>query len=349
MHRWTLMKRRKLHRGQEVIIIYDVQIGFVQENSRFTEYRSIKVGDVLHSVPFFECNGKEFSGLNIFWILPSDVKTKEDIQKIQKELIPTQVVVAQIAKELGYNIPKKIRDKEIIKMANEKVDQKIALIQKFGFDPMDDGWIENDLAQTTRERRWFIFERENKLIFADNWDDIVTKFNKKYNESITSEDAKGLSKKRMRYIMGATSIRYSGEKNKKKWIDEARQFEKYHREAENRMTTWTNTHASHFPLVRVSKPIRFSCGKYFNECIEKVPQVFADVSCQFIKPGIVLRVLSYDPQEKYIQLDFTEEVRVLIKNDADNKRPWMKDVLDYNFQVAPKEVDTCLEILELLD
>ncbi len=340
------MKRRKLAVNQEVIIIYDVEIGFVQEPATFIEYRSMQVGNNLHNTPVFKYRDKEITGLSCFWVLASDIHSQDDIHRFQYELIPTQMVVAQIAEQMGYNVPTKVKSKELQKMASEKVEQKAALIKKFGFDPADDAWLETDLAQTTREKKWFKFERENRLIFNDNWDEIVEKYNRAYQDSITTEEAKSLSKKRMRYILGAHNLRYRGDKDKKRWVSEARQFEQMHRERENRMITWTNEHHPHFPLARVKKPVKFFTGPYFNECAERVPSVFEDSSCQYIKTGIALRVVAFDPKDKYIRLDFTEDIRQLIKGTEESGQPWVRETLDYDFWVKPSEVATHLDFLE---
>jgi len=343
------MKRRKLDPKQEVTIIYDVEIGFVQEPATFLEYRSVQIGDNLHTVPVFRYRDREITGLECFWILVSDARSLDEIHRLQYELIPTQMVVTQIPEQMGYNVPTKIKNKEITKMATEKTEQKAALIKKFGFDPTDDSWIENDLAQTTNEKKWFKFERENRLIFNDNWDEIVEKFNRINQVSLTVEDTKSLSKKRMRYILGAHNLRYRGDKDKKRWISEARQFEQMHRDRENRMITWTNEHKDRFPLARTKKPIRFFTGPYFNECAEKAPSVFEDAGCQQVKAGIVLRVVSYDPQDKYIRLDFTEDIRQLIKGEEIAPRPWVRESLDYDFWVKPSEVESHLEFLDPLE
>jgi len=343
------MKRRKLEPQQEVIVIYDVNIGFVQEPASFVEYASLKVGDNLHSVPVFKYRDKEITGLECFWILPSDARTPEAVHRLQYELIPTQLVVTQVAEKMGYNIPTKIKDKELTKMASEKTEQRAALIKKFGFDPTDDSWLEADLAQSTREKKWFKFERENRLIFNDNWDEIISKYNKAYQDNLTVDEAKALSKKRMRYILGAHNLRYRGDKDKKRWAAEARDFERMHRDRESRMVSWTAKHKNHFPLVRTKKPVRFFTGPYFNECIEKAPSVFEDTSCQAVKAGIVLRVISYDPQDKYIRLDFTEDIRKLIKGEESDPQPWIRDSLDYDFWVKPPEVETHLEFIESVE
>jgi len=343
------MKRRKLVAGQPVIIVYNVDIGFVQEEAIFLEYRSLPVGSGFHNYPVFRYDNKEITGAKCFWIFPADISNQDDLQRLQYELIQTELVVAQIAQEKGYTIPSKIQDKKIKQMTNEKLQRKAALIKKFGFDPLDDVWIEGELANTTREKRWFRFERENKLIFTDNWDQIVNNFNAKFDENITVSDAKSLSKKRMRYMMGAHHVRFSGTNNKRKWVTEARQFEQMHRERENRMISWTNARSGQFPLVRVKKPVKFFCGPWFNDCVEKIPSIFEDVSCQFIKVGVVLRVVSYDPQDKYIRLDFTPDIRKLIKGEIPLNHPWDKETLDYDIWVKPSEVSTSLEPLEPLE
>lgn len=343
------MKRRTLLPDTEVVIIYDVDIGFVQESAVFKEYRPITLNGTIYNTPVFTCKNKEISGISCFWALPHEVRDISDVHNLQYELISTQLVVSQVANQMGYNIPQKIHSKELIEMANEKNEQRAALIKKFGFDPTDDSWIENDLAQTIRERKWFKFERENRLIFHDNWDEIIDKYNRAFGETLTVEEAKALSKKRMRYILGSHNLRYRGDKDKKKWAFEARQFEQMHKAREERMLVWSNKHLAHFPLVRVKKPVRFFTGQYFNECIERIPNFFVDTGCQYIKPDIVLRVVSYDPQDKYIRLDFTHDTRQLIKGPEKDSAPWNKESLDYDIWVKPSEIESHLELLEPLE
>ena len=154
----------------------------------------------------------------------------------------------------------------------------------------------------------------------------------------------------MRYILGASYTRISGNSQKEDWIKAARDFEKYHRGIENRMLTWTLAHKESFPLVRATKEVSFWPGPYFHKCVEKFPHIFTAPDCTFIKPGIVLRVLSYDPQEKYIRLDLTKDLRQLVKPDEPkDAKIWVKDRADYDVWVKPEEIETHLEILEPLD
>lgn len=342
-------KRRRLTAGQKAIIIYDRKIGYVQEPAIFKSYRRIMFNDVSHEIPVFEYGDIEITGLDCFWVLPEDVKTPERIEKIQYELIGVQIASLELSRELGYEIPTKMDDKIINKVATENVDRMQSIIKKLGFDPRDDRWIMKELAVNKRESNWFAFETDNALVFSSNWDDIVAVFNREFSDDISPDMAKQLSKKRMRYILGAYYTRMSGNPQKKDWIKAAKDFEEYHRGIENRMLTWTLARKGKFPMVRTIQEVSFWPGPYFHQCIEKIPHIFTSLYCTFLKPGIVLRVISYDPQEKYIRLDLTIDLRCLIKPDEPkDAKIWIKDRADYDIWIKPEEIGTHLEILEPL-
>ena len=345
-----MQKRRKLSNNQKVVIIYDKKIGYVNKTAIFKYYKRINIGEIEHETPVFDYENKTITGLECFWLLPENAKTEEEIEKFQYKLLEMQIKVFEISQELGYNIPVKVNDPELKKIADENAERTKAFIQKFGFDLRDESWIENELATTNREKNWFQFDRENALVFSENWDDIINLYNQKYNDSITVDNAKDLSKKRMRFVLGAYNTRLSGNTDKDSWKQASLEFEKFHRERENRMLTWSMLHENNFPLIRVKQPISFWPGPYFNECIEKIPHVFTSPQCREIKEKIVLRVISYDKLHKYIRLDFTPDVRKLIKpNELSNTKPWIKDKADYDMWVKPEEIETHLEILDPLE
>lgn len=341
-----MLKRRKLTAGQQVIIIYDKEIGYVKYFATLLEYRSTPIGETLHEFPIFQYNNKEISGLDCFWILPTDIKKESDIEALQKELIPLQITMSQLSKEKGYIVPTKIQDNDIESIATTNDNKMKSLIKKLGFDPRDDSWIETTIAETDREKKWFKFERENAIVFTHKWDDIIENFNKQYNEHISVEEAKSLSKKRMRYILGAYHIRMSGNGIVDDWKRSAKEFEKFHLDRENRMLTWTLMNQQAFPLVKTKKPVQFWPGPYFHECIENIPHLFTSSQCRYLKAEIVLRVISYDPEQKFIRLDFTEDVRKLIKKNEIEIKPWIKDRADYDIWIKPEEIDTHLDFLD---
>jgi len=340
------LKKRTLCPGQEVIVVYEKNAGFVQEKATFREYRYVPLGKVNHQTPVFDYQKQELLGLDCFWLLPSDIQSPEQVERIQKELIEVQIVARQIAIENGWEVPSKIKDREIEKMAQENADRSQALILKFGFDPRDETWIEKELAANDLESKWFAYERQNGFVFAATGDEFVQQFNAQTGASLTLEDAKALSKKRMRYLLGAYHVRMSGNSDVDAWKKAATDFEEMHRNRETRMLEWSEKHKGAWPLVRVKLPVTFWYGPYFNRCIENIPHVFTDTSCQKIKEGVILRMVSYDPQEQYVRLDFTPDVRAKIKPDDVNKdMPWKKESADYEIWVRPSEFGTHIELI----
>lgn len=344
------MKRRRLEAGQNVILVYLKARGFISEPATFLQYKRIILNDVHYEIPVFDFKNEVIDGLECFWVLPEDAKSEETIQRIQYELIKVQIAAQEIGLEMGIEVPKKIKDKEITKMAQANTDRIKTLIQKLGFDPRDESWIEVDLANTDRERNWFAFERKNPLLFAKKWDEMTAEFNRQYKDNLSADEAKNLSKKRVRYLLGAFHTRQSGNANRHDWVSAAKDFEQKHRDVENRMLTWSGARNPNFPLVKVLKPLAFTAGPYFHECIEKIPHVFTDSKINKIKDGVALRVVSYDPVEKYIRLDFTPDVRKLIKGLEDSEtKPWEKHDPDYNIWLKPEEIQTHIRILEKLE
>jgi hypothetical protein len=222
------------------------------------------------------------------------------------------------------------------------------LIKKFGYDPRDEQWIEEELAKTDKEKQWFQFDRETGSSFISDWNELISSFQQKYNSSISAEQAKKLSKKRMRYVLGSFYTRLSGNGNKSDWIKAAVDFEEFHHKRENRMKSWSILHQHNYPTAKTKKPIVFWPGPYFHECIEHIPYVFTDAHCGHIRSDIILRVVSYDAEQKYIRLDFTADMRKLIKpNELSDTQPWEKEETDYDFWLKPEEITDCLEISDL--
>lgn len=343
------MKQRTLKLGQEVVIIYIHGVGYVNKAAIFKEYRRIILSpDVSHETPIFELEGDEVSGLQCFWLLKEEA-TVDRIKMVQKQLPLLQIAAYEKAMELQYTMPEKVQDPELKKIAASAAEQMSSIVQKLGFDPRDESWLE-ELAENPREKNWFEFEKENTLILSGNWDDVTAVFNQQYKDNISPEMAKNLAKRRMRFYLGAYYTRLSGEQDKQVWFAAAQEFERKHRDRENRMLTWTLAHVGRFPLVRSVKPIRFSPGPYFNEFLERAPSLFHDPTCKFIRAGLVLRVISYDSVDRYIRLDFMEDIRSLIKpNEPKDAKIWLKDSADYDLWLQPGEMESYLELLDSLD
>jgi len=341
-------KRRRLSSGQEVVLIYDVDLGFIQQSATFKEYRKIKKQEVTYEIPIFERRGSEVTGLNCFWILPSDVDDDIRIEQLQRDLIGLQLKASEIGQFYGYNVPEKIKDKEISEMAANQAAYRTKLIDDLGYDPLDYSWVEKELSETPLEKDWFKYQRENKGSFSDNWEIHVQDFTKKFHKSISPEEAFDLSRKWKRYMIGAWNTIASQNPNMEDWKNAAKKFEKHHREIETRMLQWTSVHKDNFPTARVIEPVRFRHGPYFNECVERIPQLFTDATCYEIKPEVILQVVSYDPQLKYIRLDFTSDVQELIKPGVPPNDPCRPMKADYVIYVSPLETETHLEFLSPL-
>ncbi len=238
-------------------------------------------------------------------------------------------------------------------MHNDTELNESSLTEKFGFDPTDDSWIESEMAITPREKKWFHFERTNSISFykflnTNDWRSIVSLYNEKYKDTIEESQARDISVKRMRYILGSTITRMSGERNKKKWVTAAREFEEYHKKIEERMNAWSVARKGRFPTVTVKKPLSFFAGPYFNACIEKIPHLFTDTKCTHVKEGTILRVISFDPQTKHFKLDFQKEIRQILKKEKSDVNPWTFDGGSYVFLIGLSEFNEFMDSSESL-
>ena len=333
-------KRRRLTPKQKVIIIYHKQLGFIEQTADFVEYRVVEIGDAIHSTPFFISEGKECSGLECFWILPEELNLLS-LQQLQHNVIKLQIRAIELSQNLETNMQLKINDPEFR-------DQE--LIRKYGFDIRDESWLETELAVTDRERNWFRFERENTvpfyhLLYKCDWDNIVRLFNDQFQDSIAVEQAQKLSSKRMRYVMGSTAIRLAGNPDRTQWKKLAREFEDTHRRIDERMQAWSESHKKSFPIVKTKKEFPFNPGPYFNECLERIPQYFVDMNVTAIRIGSVLRIVSYDPTQKYVRVDFPQNIREAIKPGS-TESPWKSNGGDYLIYVTKNDVTDGFEFVE---
>lgn len=343
------MKRRKLAAGEEVILIYDVDAGFIQQSAKFKEYRGIIYNGRKHEIPVFERKHSEITGLECFWIKPSDIADDAHIEQMQRELIDLQLRAFEAGKIVNSKVPEKIRDKEIRQMAKQHAEFREGLIAKLGYDPLDYSWVERELSETPLERLWFKFQRERKGSFDDNWVDTAKRFQDFSHKEITPEEAFDFSRKWKRYVIGAWNTIAAQNPNLQDWLSAAKRFEKYHRDIETRMTQWSMEHRDKYPLAKVKSPVLFQHGPYFNECLERVPKLFVNAKCYQLREGVVLEVVSYDPELKYIRLDFTSDIREKIKPGIPQNDPWRPMRADYVINLPPDEVDERLEFLGSLE
>jgi len=343
------VKRRTLAAGQEVILVYDASIGFIKQSAQFKEYHAIMLNGIKHHIPVFQRLRDEITGLECFWILPSDIDDDARIEQIQRELIDLQVIALEIGQMKKYNIPEKIQSREINNMTAQHAEYRTKLISQLGYDPLDYSWVERELAATPLERCWFKFQRENKGSFDDNWTATVERFKDSYQKDVSVEEAFDLTRKWKRYLMGAWNTIVARNPNIEDWKTAAKQFEEHHRASEQRMMDWSIKHQDERPQCKVVEPIQFQHGPYFNECVERVPHLFVDATCYQIVADVILEVTAYDPELKYIRLDFTKETRNLIKPGVLDNDPWRPLKADYIIYVLPEQVDTHLEFLSPLE
>lgn len=335
------MNKRHLEPGHSVVIIYHQELGFISDPATCTGYRVVSIGEKDFNIPFFTAKWwkTEFSGLECFWLLEKE-GTPELVEKFQKEIIRIQTDLLV----LSGNPIQKFKDKEVKKMAEEKFDKLQHLINKLGFDPRDDSWIEV-MAESVRERHWFKFEREEG--FITDWKNIADKFNIRYNDRATASDCKTLSKKRMRYLMGAYHLRMQGNPDQTEWRRSAKAFEQKHQDREKRMNEWSLAHQNKFPLVKTKKPIDFYYGPWYSQLLENLPDYFTSTDLAQVIAGTTLRVVSYDPQDKYVRLDFLPEIVKLVKGK--DITTWDKEEGDYEFIVHPTSLEQDLEFLSPLE
>jgi len=283
-------------------------------------------------------------GINCFWILSSKIKNKNDIEKWQKTIIPLQIKALEVSKLYNYIVPEKIQDKKIRKMAENNITFA-KLIEKHGFDPRDESWIEKNLPNNERERNWFMFERNIKIpIKWSNIKDLTSVFNDKFNDNASTDELYQLSTKRARYLLGSYITRMSWNNDEEKWEQEAIEFEKKHRKIEGRQWKWAINQKGKFPIVTTKKPIEFRCeGTLFNIFLEKFPYLFTTPECTELKENIKLRVVAYDKESHYIRLDFTEDVRKIIKGGflEEDDQPWLED--QYVILLSPENIQNSLD------
>ena len=339
------MKRRELVVGEEIILIYDVNIGFIQQSAKFKEYRSIIYNEREHKIPVFERKHSEITGLECFWLKPSDIDDDARIEQIQRELIELQLKAFEVGERTDSKVPEKIHDKEIRQMAKQYAEFRTSLVKELGYDPLDYSWVERELAETPLERLWFKFQRERKGSFDDNWEKTAKLFHDIHHKKITSEEAFDLCRKWKRYIIGAWNTIAAQNANIEDWKTAAKRFEKHHRDIETRMTQWNMAHKDNYPLAKVKSPVHFQHGPYFNECLERIPKFFVDATCYQLREGVVLEVVSYDPKLRYIRLDFTSDIREKIKPGIPRNDPWRPMRADYVIYIPPDQIDEQLEFL----
>jgi len=347
-----MQKRRRLSSEDEVVLIYEVDVGFIQQAAIFKEYRSIIYGGVKHDIPVFDRNGSEITGLECFWLLAKEADSLR-IDEVQRELIDLQIKVLETAKIEGYKMPEKIKDPEIKNAAEQRAQFRANLIEKLGYDPLDYSWVEKRLAQTPTEKKWFNFQAFKYNSDSDprdgDWEYLVQKFLEKYNERITTQEAFDLSKKWKRFVIGAWNTISAQNPNVDDWVAAATKFETYHRESEERMIKWSKSKENNYPMAKVIQPVLFKYGPHFHTCIERVPKLFTDKFCTHIKPGVVLQIVSYDPVAKFIRLDFTPDIRKLIKPEQTEIRLWQPHKPTYCIDVMPSDIEEQLEILTPLE
>lgn len=187
------------------------------------------------------------------------------------------------------------------------VQRRKSIIDTKGYDPADDSWVEELLANGVKELAWFRFVREKSL--PKHTQELIEEFKKLYSIEITMNESVELSKKRMRYLMGAAKSRWQDDSTQTTWISSAKEFESKHRAIEERMKAWTESRKGDYPFVVNKLPLRFWAGQWMQQCLIKIPELFADTTCSHIKEGILLKVYGYDPETKHIDIDFSDEIR----------------------------------------
>lgn len=175
----------------------------------------------------------------------------------------------------------------------------------FALKHEDDSWV-HDLAASNLERDWYIYT-DNK--FENITDKYVEEFNLTHGYNLELNLAKQLVKKKFRYIIGAFQVMAKGEKDKNIWIEFAKKHEEKFRSVEERMKNWYLSKNGEPQLVTAKEQIQFYHGRHSFLILEKIPDLFTDYECKYIKPCTELEVFGYDSQEGYIDLDFTADVR----------------------------------------
>ena len=326
----------KLNFGDKVIIIWTKKNGFIELEGIFEKYQK--------EDPIFLTSKGVVLGTESFWLLKSQIKSPDDIKHYQNLLLPLQSRILEISRELNIPPVVKIRHKEIDKLNQQNIKSRYHLesfIRKYGFDPTDESWVEKYLAENDIEKKWFEYVRLTKPHFLNQ--EMIDIFNHKYKENINLDMGKELIKKRVRYIFGAFKIRYQGVNNVDEWTKAAKEFEKDFSDRDKRMEGWSKSRNGKFPYVTVVKPIEFWSGTMLMQCIEKIPDVFTNPDCNFIKPGVSLEVNSYDPETHWIHLDFTPDIRERLtgKKEREESNP-------YAIVLHPNDIEEFLDGTEQL-
>jgi len=306
-----LERKHTLQLGNKVVIIWTKKHHFVELNGTFQAY--VK-GSISDNTPLFKTNIGDITGENCFWIEANKVNSSDDILRYQSILMPLQVELAGAAYKSGEKFQNKINYKEMKKLAEQKIEQNNRLkhfIDKFGFDPADDSWIEAHMATNDIESKWFSFTRLHKMPIVS--DGFVELFNQENGEKVTYDEAIELTTKKLRYILGAQVIRQKGIADPSKWKEAALEFEKKFRKKDERMREWKKSKNGR-QIVTTNKPIEFWPGSALIKCIEKIPHLFLSPDCDYIKAGVELEVLGFDPHEKWIKLDFPKEIKEQLGN-----------------------------------
>lgn len=330
----------KLQYDDQALILWEKHHGFLQLDATFQSYANVDNS----SFPLFSTNIGNILGRDCFWILKKHIQSDKDIDKYQKLIIPLQIKMAILAHMFNMPLDLKIINQEILNVIEEKkqnINKIQNFVEKYGFDPTDDTWVETAMAENDIEKKWFKFTRVNKLPAHNT--DVISKFNAQENTNISVEEAIELTKKKMRYILGSFVIRYNGEKDVEKWKAAAQDFEQEFRERDKRVKNWVLSRNKIMPLVTTVKPIEFWHGNILVKCIEKIPHFFVSPDCEFIKPGVVLEVVGYDPQDKWINLDFPKDIRKALTGQEE---PLLEPT--YAIVLHPKDSDS-LDGIDQLD
>lgn len=331
----------KLKTGQPVLLAYRTGRGFICERAICIRYESISG----YKIPVFQSHTEEVSGLDCFWILP---KYRDRLEELQYELIRVGVLANQMIRKNKLTIPNKLEFQEIRAMAENEEKRQDHFKKRFGFELQDELWVEQ-LASTIREKNWFRFEAGSDVVCGEEFKQRVDTFNRQFNDRITPNEAKVLSKKRMRFVLGAYPDRVRGEADPAVWKKKAKAFEERHRSAEERMKAWSEKHAKKFPTVRTKTEVEIFCGPYLSRFLENVPEWFVDDKHDRIRSGITLRVIAWDAKERFIRLDVPEDIREKIKGKtSESDKIWIKDDADYDFIVLPDKIEESLDFLEAL-
>jgi hypothetical protein len=331
----VIRNTKQLNQGDEVFIIWTSKLNFIKIDGVFLSYID---GKIIDKTALFSTKHGNITGEECFWVLKKRIKKESDILKYQKKIIPLQMVSSIVSYDFGISVLDKIKCKELNKMAQEKISNKEKLkqfITRYGFNPFDDSWMENYLTNNEIEKQWFKFTRDRDFLYPEQ--KIVDFFNNENNTNITVEEAKKMTIRKMRYILGSTNIRQQGNPIVEEWKKKAIGYEKKFSDRDKRMDEWVKSKNGILPWVTTKEPLEFWKGTYFLKCLEKIPHVFTSPDCDFIKSGVALEVKKYDPIDKWIHLDFTPDIKEKLlgtKTDIET---------DYAIIVVPNNIKSCLE------